>query len=70
MKAEFIETGGIELQTYPQYIFRTNKPVKIQMLPPLLQTVPYTSYVASGEFDTPSPQLEQRMRLKRNVQSP
>lgn len=51
MQAEFTETGSIELQTYPQYIFRTNKSVIAQMLPPLLQVPVHPSYVAAGEFD-------------------
>lgn len=51
MKAEFTESGSVELQTYPQYIFRTNSPVVIQMLPPLLQVPVHPSYVASGEFE-------------------
>lgn len=51
MKAEFTESGSIELQTYPQYIFRTRHSVMIQMLPPLLQVPVHPSYVASGEFD-------------------
>ena len=42
---------SVELQLYPQYVFRSDTPVNIQLLPPLLVPPRSDAVVTAGEFD-------------------
>lgn len=49
--AKYNEDGSVELQLFPQYVFRAVKPVTIQLLPPLLVPTRADAFVTPGEFD-------------------
>lgn len=49
--ARYNEDGDVELQLFPQYVFRSTKPVLVQLLPPMLTTPIQNAFVVPGEFD-------------------
>lgn len=49
--AKYNEDGDVELQLFPQYVFRTTAPVMMQLLPPVLATNRNDAFVVPGEFD-------------------
>ncbi len=48
--ARFTE-NGVEIQLFPQYVFRTTESVVIQLLPPLLTPPRSDAFVTPGEYD-------------------
>lgn len=48
---KFYPDGSAEIQLFPQYIFRSDTSVTMQMLPPLLVPPRNDSIIAAGEFD-------------------
>lgn len=49
--ARFNADGDVEIQLYPQYVFRSAEPVLMQLLPPLLTPARSDAFVVPGEFD-------------------
>jgi len=49
--AKYGEDGSVELQLFPQYVFRASESVVMQLLPPLLTTCRSDAFVTPGEFD-------------------
>lgn len=48
---KFNPDSSVELQLYPQYVFRSTESVNIQLLPPLLVPPRSDAVVTAGEFD-------------------
>lgn len=49
--AKFNSDGDVEIQLYPQYVFRSTESVLMQLLPPLLTPARSDAFVVPGEFD-------------------
>lgn len=51
IKAQYASDGSVEIQFYPQLIFRSDEKVMLQLLPPVLTNVVHQGYVPTGEYD-------------------